>query len=60
MIPFLVCSTQTTLRHVLGAKTLQDCIENREAIAKEIQDITRPVARQWGVKVKIILNLLFS
>ncbi|KAI7859695.1 hypothetical protein BDC45DRAFT_456235 [Circinella umbellata] len=47
--------TQTTLRHVLGAKTLQDCIENREAIAKEIQDITRPVAKQWGVKIESIL-----
>lgn len=46
-----ICRTQTTLRHILGAKVLQDCIENREAIAKEIQDVTRPVAKQWGVRV---------
>ncbi|KAI9497573.1 hypothetical protein BDB00DRAFT_803200 [Zychaea mexicana] len=47
--------TQTTLRHILGSKTLQDCIENREAIAKEIQDVTKPVAKQWGVKIESIL-----
>ncbi|KAI8145936.1 hypothetical protein BJV82DRAFT_648857 [Fennellomyces sp. T-0311] len=58
----LVERTQTTLRHILGAKTLQDCIENREAIAKEIQDVTRPVAKQWGVKIESILikDLSFS
>ncbi|KAI8835741.1 hypothetical protein BC829DRAFT_436796 [Chytridium lagenaria] len=31
--------TQTTLRHVIGARTLQDCIENRESVAHEIQEI---------------------
>jgi regulator of protease activity HflC (stomatin/prohibitin superfamily) len=47
----LIERTQTTLRHVLGAKVLQDCIENREAIAMEIQNVTAPIAKQWGVKV---------
>ncbi|CDS07129.1 hypothetical protein LRAMOSA09652 [Lichtheimia ramosa] len=58
----LVERTQTTLRHILGAKTLQDCIENREAIAHEIQEITRSAAREWGVKIESILikDLQFS
>ncbi|KAI8092704.1 stomatin family protein [Halteromyces radiatus] len=58
----LIERTQTTLRHVLGAKVLQDCIENREAIAMEIQNVTAPIAKQWGVKIESILikDLNFS
>ncbi|SAM09386.1 hypothetical protein [Absidia glauca] len=58
----LIERTQTTLRHVLGAKVLQDCIENREAIAMEIQNVTAPIAKQWGVKIESILikDLTFS
>ncbi|CAO3597738.1 unnamed protein product [Absidia cylindrospora] len=58
----LIERTQTTLRHVLGAKVLQDCIENREAIAMEIQNVTSPIAKQWGVKIESILikDLTFS
>ncbi|KAI9321809.1 hypothetical protein BX666DRAFT_1905867 [Dichotomocladium elegans] len=47
--------TQTTLRHILGTKTLQDCIENREAIAHEIQEVTRSAADDWGVEIESIL-----
>ncbi|CAO3597741.1 unnamed protein product [Absidia cylindrospora] len=58
----LIERTQTTLRHVLGGKVLQDCIENREAIALEIQNVTAPIAKQWGVKIESILikDLTFS
>ncbi|KAG0172810.1 hypothetical protein DFQ28_007002 [Apophysomyces sp. BC1034] len=51
----LVERTQTTLRHILGAKVLQDCIENREAIAQEIQNVTAPIAKLWGVRIESIL-----
>jgi hypothetical protein len=36
----------------LGGKVLQECVENRESIAQEIQDITGSVASEWGVRVK--------
>jgi erythrocyte band 7 integral membrane protein len=54
--------TQTTLRHILGGKVLQDAIENREAIAGEIQDVIEPSARLWGVKIESILikDIMFS
>lgn len=48
-------STQTTLRHILGARVLQDCIENRDAISHEIQEVIGPAARLWGVKIESIL-----
>jgi hypothetical protein len=44
-------STQTTLRQTLGARILQDCIENRDAIAFEIKEIIDEPASNWGVKV---------
>ncbi|KAM3587205.1 hypothetical protein VKS41_002241 [Umbelopsis sp. WA50703] len=47
--------TQTTLRHILGSKALQDAIENREAISGEIQDVIEPSAKIWGVKIESIL-----
>jgi erythrocyte band 7 integral membrane protein len=39
-----------------------DCIENREAIASEIEDIIGPAAKLWGVKIESILikDLSFS
>lgn len=43
--------TQTTLRHILGGRVLQDCVENRESIAQEVEEITARVATEWGVKV---------
>jgi hypothetical protein len=47
--------TQTTLRHVLGARVLQDVIERREEIAQSIEEIIADVAMTWGVKVESIL-----
>ncbi|KAI8080139.1 uncharacterized protein B0P05DRAFT_540124 [Gilbertella persicaria] len=51
----LIERTQTTLRHILGGRVLQECVENREAIAQEVQDITGRVASDWGVKIESIL-----
>ncbi|CAG8713131.1 40893_t:CDS:10 [Gigaspora margarita] len=58
----LIERTQTTLRHTLGARVLQDCIENREAIAYEIKEIIDEPAHAWGVKVESILirDIVFS
>ncbi|CAG8535171.1 12510_t:CDS:10 [Acaulospora morrowiae] len=46
---------QTTLRHILGMRVLQDCIENREAIAYEIREIIDEPAHSWGVKIESVL-----
>ena len=51
----LIERTQTTLRHVLGARLLQDVIERREEIASNIEEIIAEVAVTWGVKVESIL-----
>ncbi|KAJ3114260.1 hypothetical protein HDU96_002341 [Phlyctochytrium bullatum] len=51
----IVERTQTTLRHVIGARSLQDCIENRESIAHEIQDIIAEPAKSWGIKIESML-----
>ncbi|KAL7751053.1 hypothetical protein RI367_003633 [Sorochytrium milnesiophthora] len=47
--------TQTTLRHVFGTRTLQDCIEHRETLAHEIESIISGPARSWGAKVEALL-----
>ncbi|CAG8760351.1 14348_t:CDS:2, partial [Dentiscutata heterogama] len=48
--------------HALGARVLQDCIENREAIAYEIKEIIDEPAHAGGVKVESILirDIVFS
>jgi erythrocyte band 7 integral membrane protein len=47
----LVERTQTTLRHVVGARVLQDVIERREEIAQSIREIIEETALGWGVEV---------
>ena len=58
----LIERAQTTLRHVVGARTLQNVVTEREAIAREIEEIVEGPARHWGVSVESILikDLLFS
>ncbi|KAJ3275345.1 hypothetical protein HDV01_000637 [Terramyces sp. JEL0728] len=51
----LIDRTLTTLRMVLGNRTLQDTIEHRDTIAQEIRDVIDNVAESWGVKVESIL-----
>lgn len=54
--------TQTTLRHVIGARVLQDVIERREEIADSIREIIEDVAAGWGVQVEsmLIKDIIFS
>lgn len=58
----LIERTQTTLRHVVGARILQDVIERREEIAQSIGEIIEDVAAGWGVQVEsmLIKDILFS
>jgi erythrocyte band 7 integral membrane protein len=58
----LVERTQTTLRHVIGARVLQDVIERREEIAASIGEIIEDVASGWGVQVEsmLIKDIIFS
>jgi len=58
----LIERTQTTLRHVVGARVLQDVIERREEIAQSIGEIIEDVAGGWGVAVEsmLIKDIIFS
>lgn len=58
----LVERTQTTLRHVIGARLLQDVIERREEIAMSIREIIEETAATWGVQVEsmLIKDIVFS
>lgn len=58
----LVERTQTTLRHVVGARVLQDIIERREEVAASIMEIIEDPALKWGVQVESMLvkDIIFS
>ncbi|KAF4151688.1 hypothetical protein CNMCM8927_000280 [Aspergillus lentulus] len=58
----LIERTQTTLRHVIGARVLQDVIERREEIAQSTSEIIEEVAAGWGVLVEsmLIKDIIFS
>ncbi|KAF8543114.1 hypothetical protein BDD12DRAFT_272582 [Trichophaea hybrida] len=58
----LIERTQTTLRHVVGARVLQDVIERREEVAQSISEIIGDVAEGWGVQVEsmLIKDIIFS
>lgn len=58
----LIERTQTTLRHVIGARVLQDVIERREEIAQSIREIIEETAAGWGVEVESMLvkDIIFS
>ncbi|KAF2477878.1 stomatin family protein-like protein [Lindgomyces ingoldianus] len=58
----LIERTQTTLRHVIGARVLQDVIERREEIAQSIREIIEDIALGWGVEVEsmLIKDIIFS
>ncbi|USW56227.1 Putative Band 7 domain, Stomatin/HflK/HflC family, Band 7/SPFH domain superfamily [Septoria linicola] len=58
----LVERTQTTLRHVIGARVLQDVIERREEIAQSIREIIDETATGWGAEVEsmLIKDIIFS
>lgn len=58
----LIERTQTTLRHIVGARILQDVIERREELAQSIGEIIEDVAAGWGVQVEsmLIKDIVFS
>ncbi|KAF2640395.1 stomatin family protein-like protein [Massarina eburnea CBS 473.64] len=58
----LIERTQTTLRHVIGARVLQDVIERREEIAQSIREIIDKTVADWGVEVEsmLIKDIIFS
>lgn len=51
----LVERAQTTLRHVVGARTVQSVVVERETIALEIDSILSEVCDKWGVSIEGIL-----
>jgi len=58
----LIERTQTTLRHVTGARVLQEIIERREELAQSTGEIIEDVAAGWGVQVEsmLIKDIVFS
>ncbi|KAG0172809.1 hypothetical protein DFQ28_007003 [Apophysomyces sp. BC1034] len=58
----LVERARTSLRDVCGSHSLQDLIENRDAISAEIREIIDPISHRWGVKVEatLIKDITFS
>jgi len=58
----LVERAQTTLRHVVGARTVQSVVVERETIALEIDSILSEVCDKWGVSIEGILikDIIFS
>lgn len=45
--------TQTTLRDVIGCRTLQEVVEKREAIAEAIEHIISKTAFDWGLTLSL-------
>jgi regulator of protease activity HflC (stomatin/prohibitin superfamily) len=58
----LVERAQTTLRSVVGSRTLQSVVVERETIALEIEEILEAVSDKWGIQVESILikDIIFS
>lgn len=55
-IDLAICErTQTTLRDVIGNRSLQDVVEKREEIAQDIENIIAKIAFDWGVHIDLIL-----
>ncbi|CEI96258.1 hypothetical protein RMCBS344292_10424 [Rhizopus microsporus] len=50
----LVERASTSLRDVCGGHSVQDLIENRNAISHELHKIIGPIAKSWGVKVNTV------
>ena len=42
----------TTLRNVLGTKTLSEVLSNREEISSTLQELLDEATEPWGVKVE--------
>jgi regulator of protease activity HflC (stomatin/prohibitin superfamily) len=46
--------SQTTLRSVLGEKSLDDLLSNRETINEQLQKIIDEQTEPWGIKVSVV------
>ena len=42
----------TTLRNILGTKTLQEILQEKETIAHNMQELLDNATEQWGIKVE--------
>ncbi|KAI7905554.1 uncharacterized protein BX663DRAFT_535155 [Cokeromyces recurvatus] len=51
----LIERASTSLRDVCGGHSVQDLIENREAISEELHEIIGPIAKSWGLKIESTL-----
>lgn len=51
----LVERAQTTLRTIVGGRTLQNLLEERETVAAEIEQIVEAVSERWGVAIESLL-----
>ncbi|KAI9598638.1 SPFH domain family protein [Syncephalis fuscata] len=53
---------QTSLRAILGGRSLQDCIENCESIGQSLGAMLEEPAASWGIRVEntLIKDLQFS
>jgi hypothetical protein len=49
----------TTLRNILGTKSLSEILSDRELIAKDILAHLDSATDDWGIKVFMLLLLLF-
>ena len=49
---------QTTLRNMLGTRTLAEILTDREAISHEMQSQLDEATDKWGVKVEIVEMLV--
>nr|ADE76687.1 unknown [Picea sitchensis] len=58
----LVERAQTTLRDVVGSRTLQSVISDRTEVARQVEEIVEGVAEKWGVSIESILikDIVFS
>jgi erythrocyte band 7 integral membrane protein len=42
----------TTLRNILGTRTLQEILQDKESIAHHMQELLDRVTESWGIKVE--------
>ena len=42
----------TTLRNILGLKTLQELLQDKESIAHHMQEMLDDATETWGIKVE--------
>ena len=59
VLTYCLNRASTSLRDVCGGHSVQDLIENREAISEELHEIIGPIAKSWGVKVMQQRNFIF-